>query len=141
MFTLHFSSVISSLAEYLAIDSYVIPCAYKVTSKKVQYPVIRSSRSSLYFTPRQTWSIKYTPEFSGKHTDAPQLRRNDCSYEQSPLSIARYSFIQLSQLERRRVKNKLTRVLTPQQMIRTRVPLVESPKLYPWATALCGRRL
>ena len=51
------------------------------------------------------------------------------------LSIARYSFIQLNELEQCRVKNLLT-VLTPQHRIWTRVLLVESPKLYPWATLL-----
>ena len=58
-----------------------------------------------------------------------------CSYTYPPLSIARYSFIQLSELEQCRVKN-LLKVLTPEHRIQTRVLLFESPKLHPWATAL-----
>ena len=45
-------------------------------------------------------------------------------------SIARYSFIQLSELEQYRVK-MLPKVLAPQYKIRTLVLLAESPKLYP----------
>ena len=48
----------------------------------------------------------------------------------SPLSIARYSFKQLSELERCRMKT-LAQGFTRQHMIRTRVFLVESPELYP----------
>ena len=59
-----------------------------------------------------------------------QLMCEGCSYTYPPLSIARYSFIQLSELEQFRVKN-MPNVLTPQHRIRTRVLLVESPKLYP----------
>ena len=59
-----------------------------------------------------------------------QLMREDCSYTYPPLSIARYSFIQLSELEQCRVKN-FPMALTPQHTIRNCVLLVESPKLYP----------
>ena len=51
--------------------------------------------------------------------------REGCSY-----TIARYSFIQLSEVEQCRVNN-LPKVLTPQHRIRTRILLVESTKLYP----------
>ncbi|KAK2171586.1 hypothetical protein NP493_1047g00027 [Ridgeia piscesae] len=54
-----------------------------------------------------------------------QLMREGCSYTYPPRSIARYSFIQLSELEQCRVKT-VPKVLTPQQ----RVLVVESPKLY-----------
>ena len=65
-----------------------------------------------------------------------QLMRKGCPYTYPPLSLARYFFIQLSELEQCRVKKNLLKVLTPQHRIRSRVFLVESPKLYPWATAL-----
>ena len=56
-------------------------------------------------------------------------------YTYQPLSTARYSFIHLCKLEQCRANN-LPKVLTPQHRFQTRVLLVESPKLYPWATAL-----
>ena len=59
-----------------------------------------------------------------------QLMRECCSYKYPPLSIARYSFIQLSEQEQCRVKN-LPKVLPPQHRIQTRVLEVESPELYP----------
>ena len=56
--------------------------------------------------------------------------REGWSYTHPPLSTARYSFIQLSELEQCRMKN-LPKVLTPQHRIQTRVLLVESPKFHP----------
>ena len=53
----------------------------------------------------------------------------------SQLSIARYTFIQPSELEQCRVK-KLAQSFTWQQRIRTWVLLVKGPMLYPWATEL-----
>ena len=61
-------------------------------------------------------------------------------HKYSSLSIARYSFIQLSELEQCRVK-KLAQGFTWQHRIRTWVLLVESPMLYPWATVLLLCRL
>ena len=59
------------------------------------------------------------------------LIRESCSYTYPPRSIAKYLFIQLSELEHCRVKKNLREILTSQHRIRTRVFLVESPKLYP----------
>ena len=53
----------------------------------------------------------------------------------SPLSIARYSFMQLSKLEQCWLK-KFAQGFTRQHRIRIWVLVVESPMLYPWATAL-----
>ena len=50
-----------------------------------------------------------------------------------PLSTARYSFMQLTEMERCRVTKTLR--LTSQHMIRTRGLLVESMKFYSWATS------
>ena len=61
--------------------------------------------------------------------------REGCSYTYPPLSIARYSFIQRVNWSNVERKN-LPKVLTPQHRVRTRVLVVESPELYPWATAL-----
>ena len=56
-----------------------------------------------------------------------QLLREGCSYTYPPLSIVRYSFIQPSEMQQRRVK-KHGQVVTPQHRLRTRLPIVESPK-------------
>ena len=61
-----------------------------------------------------------------------QLMRECCSYAYPPLSIARYSFIQVSELEQCRVK-KLVQGFNTAARIRTRVLVAESPKLFPWA--------
>ena len=55
-----------------------------------------------------------------------QLISEGCSYIYPPLSIARYSFLQLSDQEQCRVKN-LPKILAPQHKIRTRVLVVECP--------------
>ena len=66
--------------------------------------------------------------------------REGFSYTYPPLSITRFSFIQLSELEQCRVK-KLAQGFNPAARIRTRVHVVESTKLYPWATALYNVRM
>ena len=57
-----------------------------------------------------------------------QLMRDGCSYTYPPLSIARYSFIQLSELEQCRVK-KLAQGFNTAARIRTQVLVVESEVL------------
>ena len=57
--------------------------------------------------------------------------REGCYYTYPPVSVARYTFIQPSELEQCRVKK-----LAQSFNITARVLLVESPKLYPRATAL-----
>ena len=54
-------------------------------------------------------------------------------YIYPPLSIAKYSFIQLSGLEQCRVK-KLAQGFTRQHKIKTWVLLAENPMFYRWAT-------
>ena len=55
-----------------------------------------------------------------------QLMREGCSYTYPLLSKDRYSFIQLNELEQYSVKQTCP---TPQYRVRTRVLVVESPKL------------
>ena len=50
-----------------------------------------------------------------------------------PLSIARYSLIQMSELEQSRLK-KYSKVLKSLQIFRILLILVERPKLYDWIT-------
>ena len=54
--------------------------------------------------PRQTCSFRHQLSFSGKHSSHEAIMREDYSQISPPLSIARYSFIQLSRLRRREVK-------------------------------------
>ena len=102
----------------------------KVSSYITQYPVLKF----LHFT-FLTDLFNQTPSqcLWEASSHMLQLMRDDCAYTYPPLSIARYSYswVNWSNVE---WKN-LPEVLTPKHRIRTRVLLVESPKLYPWATA------
>ena len=77
----------------------------RVSSYIAQYPVIRIAQSALHFTSltdllNQTSSWLLWEEAS----HMLQLIREGCSYTYPPLSIAMYSFIQLSELGQCRVK-------------------------------------
>ena len=64
-----------------------------------QYPVRWSSQITLQFTRWQTCSFRHQLDFSGKHArHAVITTRKDNSLTFPPLYIARYSFIQLSEL-------------------------------------------
>ena len=73
-------------------------CKKKTSSYIAQYPVLRTVQSALHFTslidlftpPRLLWEAS---------SQRLQLMREGCSYTYPSLSIARYSFIQLSELE------------------------------------------
>ena len=54
----------------------------------------------LHFSAWQTCPLRHQLDFSGKYSAKLQLMREDYSLTFSPLSVARYSFIQLGQLER-----------------------------------------
>ena len=103
----------------------------KVSSYIAQYPVLRTAQSALHFT-SLTDLFTQTPSrlLWEASSHMLQLMREGCSYTYPLLSIPRYSFIQLSELEQCRVK-KHAQGLTRQHRIRTRVILVKSPKLYP----------
>ena len=77
----------------------------KVSSYIAQYPVLRTAQSTLYFTSLADL-FNQTPSqlFWEASSHMLQLMRKGCSYTYPPLSIARYSFIQLSELEQCRVK-------------------------------------
>ena len=71
----------------------------KVSSYMAQYPVLGIAEST--FLPWQTCSIKpQLINFSAKLPAMLQLMREWCSYKYPPLSIARYSIMHLSELER-----------------------------------------
>ena len=75
----------------------------RVTVKVVFYIVLGPLNALHTFCPPwQTCSFRHQLGFSGKHSShGQQLRTKTKSLTCPPLSIARYSFIQLSQLERR----------------------------------------
>ena len=85
--------------------SLTFTCCKKASSYIAQYPVLRTVQSALHFT-SLTDLFTQTPSRllweASRHM--LQLMREDCSYTYPPLSIARYSFIQLSELEQCRVK-------------------------------------
>ena len=90
----------------------------KVSFYKAQYPVLKTAQSALRFT-SLTDLFDHTPSLLLWEASSYmlQLMREGCSYTHPPLSIDRYSFIQLIELEQCRVE-------------KLRVLLVESPVLY-----------
>ena len=76
----------------------------KASSYIAQYPVIRTVQSTLHFTSLTdlfTQTSSWLLWEASSHT--LQLMCKGCSYTYPPLSIAKYSFIQLSELEQCRV--------------------------------------
>ena len=69
----------------------------------MQFPVLRTAQSAftLYFRGRPTQSNIISTSLGSIQL---HLMREGCSYTYPPLSIVRYSFIQLSELEQCRVK-------------------------------------
>ena len=103
----------------------------KGSSSIEQYPVLRTVQSALHFTsPTDLFTQTPSQLLWEASSHMLQLMREGCAYTYPPLSIARYSFIQPSELEQCRV-NKLPKVFTLKHRIRTQVLVVESPKLYP----------
>ena len=104
------------------------PLKVKVSSYITQYPIFRIAQSAIYTLlsgrPVQSNTISVSLR-------SIQPRGNFAkTAKYSSLSIARYSFKQLSELEHCRVK-QLAQGFTRQHRIRTRVLLVESSMLYP----------
>ena len=77
----------------------------KVSSYIAQYPILRISQSALHFTSHSD-IFNQTPSqlLWEASSHMLQLMCKGCLYTHPPLSIARYSFIQLSELEQCRVK-------------------------------------
>ena len=79
----------------------------KISSYIAQYPILRITQSVLHFISLADL-FNQTPSqlLLEASSHMLQLMREGCSYTYDPLSIVRYSFIQLSELEQCRV-NKL----------------------------------
>ena len=71
-----------------------------------QFPFLRTGQSAFtrYFPGRPVQSTTVSTSLWEASSHMLQLMREGCSYTYPPLSIARYSFIQLSELEQFRVK-------------------------------------
>ena len=80
-------------------------CKTLVSSYIAQYPVLGTVQSTLHFT-SLTDLFTQTPSWLLLEASSHmlQLMREGCSYTYPPLSIVRYSFTQLSELEQYRVK-------------------------------------
>ena len=77
----------------------------KITKKyTAQYPVVRTVQSALHFTSLTNLFTRAPSRLLWEASSYMlQLMREGCSYTYPPLSIARYSFIQLSELEQCRI--------------------------------------
>ena len=95
----------------------------------VSSPLARSKHFTL-FLPWQTCSLRHQLGFSWKHSSHAAITRNYYSLTFPPLSIARYSFIQLSEHGRQWRKQKCPIFETIVKRIRTRAPLIESLAFY-----------
>ena len=87
------------------------PLHYKVKgSPYIAYPVLRTAQSTFHFT-SLTDLFNQTPSrlLWEASSHMLQLMREGWSYTYPPLSIARYSFIQLSEMEQCRVKTTCPR--------------------------------
>jgi len=96
----------------------------------VSSPQDRSKRFTLYFSDRPVHSDT-TRLLWEASSHMLQLMCEGCSCTYPPLSIARYSYTQLSELEQCRVKKLPQGFNTAASRIRTRVLIVKSPKFYP----------
>ena len=70
----------------------------KVCSYIARYPVLGTAQSTLHFIPQQNCSFQGHFNFSWKHSAILQLLRKDYSFRYPCMCVARYSFIQLSEL-------------------------------------------
>ena len=141
-----YSILICPTTKYLMMDSLIMKMCFDYDTRFLrwalskssfyiaQYPVLSTIQSALHIT---SLTDLFTQTPSRLHWEASshmlQLMREGCSCTYPPLSIVRYSFKQLSELEQCRVK-KLAQGFNTAVRIRTRVIVVESPKLYPWTT-------
>ena len=94
----------------------------KIISYIALYPVLRA----LHFTPWQTCSFQYHRNFPRKHSAMLQLLREDYTLTCPPMSVARYSFIQLSELWQCGV-NEIAKASKWQQGDSNQVLSIESP--------------
>ena len=88
---------------FQAVNISVIKKVNKTSSYIAQNPVPRTVQSASHPT-SLTDLFTQAPFRISASSHMPQLMREGCSYTYPPLSIHRYSFIQLSELEQCRLK-------------------------------------
>ena len=86
-------------------------CCNCLTETKVRYPVRGTAQSVFFVTTWQNCLFQLQFDFSRKHLASLQLLCEDYSFTYQPRSIARYSFILLSELKQRGV-NEITETET-----------------------------
>ena len=80
----------------------------KVSYYIAQYPILRIAQNVLHFTSLADLFNQTPSQLLWEASSyVLQLMREGCSYTYPPLSIAKYSFIQLSGLEQCRVKKRI----------------------------------
>ena len=98
----------------------------KISFYVAPYPILKTAQCAFsLYSLDDLFLIKHLLGISGKH---PAMLQSISVHKYPPMSIARYSFIQLSELEQRKVKT-LAQGLTWEHRIHTRILLVESTKL------------
>ena len=117
---------------YTLSDTFQLVATKKVKASSyiAQYPVLRTAQSTLHFT-SPTDLFTQTPSWLLWEASNHMLQLMGCLYTYPPLSIARYSFIQLSELEQCRVKKLVQGFNTAAQDLNPDSRSRESLKLYP----------
>ena len=100
----------------------------KFSSYIVQYPILRIAQSAFHFQDRPVQPDTISTSLGSIQPYATINARRLLVHIST--TVNSQVFIQLSEMEQGRLKI-VAKVLTPQHRIRTRVLLVESPKLYP----------
>ena len=107
----------------------------KVSSYIAQCPILGISQSALHFTSLADLFTQTPSQLLWEASSHMlQWMHEDCSYTYPPLSIARYSFIQLS--ERRQKSEKHAQGLNTAAQDLNPGPLSSESEALPWATAL-----
>ena len=88
-----------------------------------------TAQGALHFTPWQACSFQRHFDFSVNHSTTLQLLREEYSFRCPPLSVARYSIIQLSKLWQRWVNEIAKASKRQQKRIRTRVLSIARQRL------------
>ena len=137
-----FFFIVQHSAPYIELDGYFLVtydskkvCKGMFLYSAVSSPLDRSKRFTLSSPGRPVHSDTNSAS-PGSILARQQLRAKTKSLTFPPLSIARYSFIQLNQLGCQWRERKCPIFETVANRIRTRAHLIASPAFYNWATAL-----
>ena len=93
-----FFSMLITLGLGTQVSGFVLLVDGKCVFYIEQYPVRWTAHSSLHFNPLQTCSFRHQLDFSGKNSSDEAITRENYSPIFPSPFIARYSFIQLSEM-------------------------------------------